>query len=153
MVSRSPWGGISQIIQTSSCSSTVPLLLGYTSCCPSATLLFLCIPGSQSMLLPNAHQHHLHSAHGSCPCSLTAPGLPATRVLPLQPIRQRLFLMAADSDWVPPMELELCGVAAAPLTQPGPAQRTRALQESVLPGLVWHSILLCVGPHLPLASS
>lgn len=83
MFSRSSQGGISQIIQTSFCSSTMPrswstpivahLLL---------SLLFLCTPGY--MLLSTTPNIISIQSMGHGHALLTVPGWPATHVLPPQ---------------------------------------------------------------------
>ena len=74
MFSRNSREGISQIIQASFCSSTMPRSWSTPIVAHQRLwLLFLCTPGSQSMLLPSCPQHHLYSVHGSRPCSSDCP--------------------------------------------------------------------------------
>lgn len=90
------------------CSSTVPLLLVFTMCCPSGTWIIIClffcvtIPASAQL----SHTP-FSSAHGALPMFfLTVPELPTPRVLPLWPTGQLLFIKPADFEWVSSAELE-----------------------------------------------
>lgn len=74
MLPRSSRGGISQVVQTSFCSSTMPRSWSTPIVAHwRLWLLFLCTPGSQCMLLPSCPQHHFYSVHGSRPRSSDCP--------------------------------------------------------------------------------
>ena len=149
MFSRNSREGISQIIQASFCSSTMPRSWSTPIVAHQRLwLLFLCTPGSQSMLLPSCPQHHLYSVHGSRPCSSDCPRM-ANYSCSSSSV---LFLMAAHSDCVPPSELELQGRLLLSYSA------WSSIENMCSPGLGFtrassDTVSSCMGFHLSPASS